>query len=464
MKRSVHVRGIDDSWLIVIVAIIAVILIVLDKTFGNTFTTSLGSIFPKADLMAFSLMALISIFIQFVLIRKTRKSVKVEKSKSRLGKSVVVIATLLQYSASVILVIILFEAIFTSQYNVDLVETIVGINLITSSVLLAILSSRFIRTLRNSPSKVVLAYTVSIAILSVSGIVTYIYADNFLQGKPDYITSDFNPFTSYAPTASPALVLLYQSIGIISFVSLWIATIFLTYHYASKSKGLRYWTIVIIPLVYFASLYIIPYLVRLDLLGAFGIEDNPIYAYGYNFFLNTVRTAGGIMFGIAFFILSRSIKHVQLKRSIIMTGFGLIILFGANASSVIIMTLYPPWGVISSTFLITGAYSFIVGLDSAALYLATDSSLRRTIAKSPQKEVDFLQSLGRAEAERIMTNKIESISKQIYNNIQYDNLFAISSEPNNVREYVNQVVGELWNVDPDVLQKAKDKHNGKNHE
>ena len=128
------------------------------------------------------------------------------------------------------------------------------------------------------------------------------------------------------------------------------------------------------------------------------------------------------------------------------------------------MTLYPPWGVISSTFLITGAYSFIVGLDSAALYLATDSSLRRTIAKSPQKEVDFLQSLGRAEAERIMTNKIESISKQIYNNIQYDNLFAISSEPNNVREYVNQVVGELWNVDPDVLQKAKDKHNGKNHE
>src|SRR6187402_8483 len=120
MKRSVHVRGIDDSWLIVIVAIIAVILIVLDKTFGNTFTTSLGSIFPKADLMAFSLMALISIFIQFVLIRKTRKSVKVEKSKSRLGKSVVVIATLLQYSASVILVIILFEAIFTSQYNVDL--------------------------------------------------------------------------------------------------------------------------------------------------------------------------------------------------------------------------------------------------------------------------------------------------------------------------------------------------------
>ena len=103
----------------------------------------------------------------------------------------------------------------------------------------------------------------------------------------------------------------------------------------------------------------------------------------------------------------------------------------------------PPWGVIPNTFLITGAYAFIVGLDSAALYMATDSSLRRTIAKSSQKEVDFLLSLGLTEAERIVTNKIESISRQVYNNIQYDNLFAISSEPNNVREYVNQVVGEL---------------------
>ena len=205
MKHTFHARSIGNSLLIVIVAIIAVILQVLDKTFGNTFTISLGNIFPQADLMVFGLMVLISITIQFVLIKKTRESVKVEKSKSRLGKSVLVIATLLQYSASGILVIILFEAIFTSQYNVDLLETVVGINLITSSVLLAILSSRFVRTYRNSPSKVVLAYTVAIAILSLSGIITFIYVDNFLQGKPDYITSEFNPFTSYSPTASPDL-------------------------------------------------------------------------------------------------------------------------------------------------------------------------------------------------------------------------------------------------------------------
>jgi hypothetical protein len=188
-----------------------------------------------------------------------------------------------------------------------------------------------------------------------------------------------------------------------------------------------------------------------------------MYAYSYNFFLNMIRTAGGIMFGVAFFVLSRTVNHLQLKRSIIMAGFGLIILFGANASSLVIMTLYPPWGTISSTFLIAGSYILLVGLDSAAVYIATDSSLRRTISKSPQKEYDFLRSLGRTEAERIVTSKIENISKQVYANIQYDNLFAISSEPRNVRDYVNEVIGELWKIDPDLIHKAKDRLNEENH-
>ena len=102
-------------------------------------------------------------------------------------------------------------------------------------------------------------------------------------------------------------------------------------------------------------------------------------------------------------------------------------------------------------------------MDSAAFYIATDSSLRRIIAKSSQKEYDFLKSLGRTEVERIVTNKVESVSKEVYNNIQYDNLFTISSEPRNVREYVNEVIGEFYKIEPDLLRKAKDRLNGKNH-
>ena len=452
MKFSFNAGSFDSRFLILFVVAVVVI---LDKTFGNTLTMSLENIFPQASLMVFSLMVLISITVQFVLFRNTRKSI--ERSRSRLGQIIFVVSTLLQYFAAGFLIIILFEALFTSQYNVDLLELVVGISLITSSLLLAILSSRFVRTYVNSPSKVLLAYSIAITVLSLSGIIAFIYIDNFLQGKPDYITPYFNPWISYSPTASPDLVFAYQFTAIMSFVSMWIATIFLTSRYASKSKKIKYWTIVSIPLVYFTSLYLIPLLQQQDLLGQLGIEDIPIYAYSYNFLLNTVKAAGGIMFGIAFFLLSRTIMHVQLKRSIIMAGAGLILLFGASTSSLVIMATYPPWGVISMTFLITGSYSLLVGLDSAAFYLATDSSLRRIIATSSQKEHDILKALGHAESQRMVIDKVNNISKRVYAEIQKDKLFAISSEPTNVQGYINEVLGEVWHIDPVLLQKARDK-------
>jgi hypothetical protein len=452
---SFHISNIDGNLLIIISVIAAVIIQVMDKSFGNTFTLSLNSI-PRADILVFGLMVLISITIQSVLIKKTRGSLKLEGSKSKLGKAVVLIAFLLQYAAAGILIITLFQIIFTSEYNVNLLETIVGINLITSSVLLTILLSRFLRTFRKSPSIVVLAYTIAIAVLSFSDIITFIYVDNFLQRKPDYITSQFNPWASYSPTASPDVVSAYQITGILSFVALWIATVFLTNHYASKNKT-KYWIMVSLPIIYFASIYLISYLEHIHLLEQLGVQDNPVYSYTYNLFLNTVRTAGGIMFGVAFFMLSKTIIHIQLKKSIVIIGAGLALLFSANASSLIIMTLYPPWGIISATFSIIGSYLLLIGFDSATFYLATDASLRRIIAKLPQKEYDLLKSLGYSETEKFVTSKVKNVSKQVYHEIEFDNLFYISSESSNIQEYINKVIMEVHRGDLTLFRKGKDK-------
>lgn len=452
---SFHTRSTHGNLLIIISVIAAVIVQVMDKSFGNTFTLSLDNTFPRADILVFGLLVLISIMIQSVLIKKTRGSLKLQGSKSKLGKAVILIAILLQYAAAGILIITLFQIVFTSEYNVDLLETIVGINLITSSILLAILSSRFLRSFRKFPSKVVLAYTISIAVLSLSDIITFIYVDNFLHRKPDYITSQFSPWTSYSPTASPNVVSAYQIMGIVSFVALWVAAIFLTNHYASKTKT-KYWIMVSLPIIYFASIYLLSYLEHLHLLEQLGLQENPMYGYAYNLFLNTVRTAGGIMFGVAFFVLSKIINHTQLKKSIVMSGAGLLLLFSANASSLIIMTLYPPWGIISATFSIIGSYLLIIGLDSASFYLATDASLRKIIAKLPQTEYDLLKSLGYSETENIVTSKVKNFSKQVYHEIKFDNLFYTSSEPINIQEYVNKVLMEVKRGDRTLLRRGKD--------
>jgi hypothetical protein len=62
-----------------------------------------------------------------------------------------------------------------------------------------------------------------------------------------------------------------------------------------------------------------------------------------------------------------------------------------------------------------------------------------------------------------VTDKVNSISKQVYNKIQYDNLFAISSEPSNIQDYIKEVISEAWQIDPGLFRKAKDKLSNGNH-
>jgi hypothetical protein len=144
MNVSFHERRFDRrGLLLVIVAIIGVVIQILDKSFGNTF--AIYNIFPHGDVLVFGLMVLISIIIQYMLIKKTRESLRIEKPKSRVGQVVLTVSVLLQYISGGLLVIILFQTIFTLSYSVALLEAILGINIFTSSALLATLSWRFVR-------------------------------------------------------------------------------------------------------------------------------------------------------------------------------------------------------------------------------------------------------------------------------------------------------------------------------
>jgi hypothetical protein len=451
MSRLFNTQRYDKSLFLIIIGIVGVIIQVMDRSFGNTY------IIPQYEMLFFSMMILISLAIQYLLIKRIRDAVKIERSKSRVGRAVLIASTILQFSSSGALVVILFQALFTLKYSIVLPEIVVGVNLITSSGVLAILSSRFVRSYKYSPSKLVLAYTIAIAALSLSGIITFAYIDNFLRIAPpgEYITSEFNQWSSYSPRVPAYLTTSYQIIGIISFVTLWIATVFMTRHYASNSKKIKYWIIASAPLVYFLGQFLVSLLENLDWPNWLGVADTPMYIYLYNFLINTARTGGGLMFGFAFFIISKTITHIQLKNSIVMAGVGLILLFGANATSLLIMTPYPPWGVLSASFLIVGSYSLIIGLDSAGLYLATDSSLRRIIQKSPQINYDILKSLGHTRVQEIVAEKIQNISKQVYNEIEFDNLFSTSFEPANVREYIDEVLRETSKRDTGLVQKSK---------
>ena len=93
--------------------------------------------------------------------------------------------------------------------------------------------------------------------------------------------------------------------------------------------------------------------------------------------------------------------------------------------------------------LLSAPYRYLY--ERRTFYLATDSSLRRVIAKSPQKEHDNLKAIGASASEEIVISKVASISKEVYDDIQSEKIFAIASEPADVQQYINEVFREVSN-------------------
>ena len=112
--------------------------------------------------------------------------------------------------------------------------------------------------------------------------------------------------------------------------------------------------------------------------------------------------------------------------------------------------MYPPWGLLSATYFLSGSYLLMIGLDSASFYVATDSSLRRIVQKSPERYLDIIRSLGQSKVEDIVMNKISSISQSVYDEIENNNLFRVSLEEENIQTYVMQVLAEVKQKKPEV--------------
>jgi hypothetical protein len=74
-------------------------------------------------------------------------------------------------------------------------------------------------------------------------------------------------------------------------------------------------------------------------------EYSTLYADIYNPLLNTSKIGGILLFGLFFLMLSKGIPNPRLKGSVMVTGIGLVFFIWNYISSLIILSMYPPWGL-----------------------------------------------------------------------------------------------------------------------
>lgn len=81
--------------------------------------------------------------------------------------------------------------------------------------------------------------------------------------------------------------------------------------------------------------------------------------------------------------MARGISHKNVVRNyMVISAYGLVLLFASNQAIVLVTAPYPPFGLASASFVGLSSYLVVAGVYSSAISVSLDLALRRTIRKS----------------------------------------------------------------------------------
>jgi hypothetical protein len=122
-----------------------------------------------------------------------------------------------------------------------------------------------------------------------------------------------------------------------------------------------------------------------------------------------------------------------------------MIVFTSSVSTILILSSFPAWGVISISFVLPSSFLILIGLDSVTFYVAGDIRVRSFLSNT-QNQFELLRALGSAKASSEAERKIHQLIKQIHNNTEAEALFSPKLESQDIKQYVGEVIAELKNI------------------
>lgn len=355
------------------------------------------------SIILFTIMVGICSFGAYFLLKFVREKSKSVVSKDPYLKVISTTVMVVQFLLIALVIFLLFEILFTSQYDTPLFVATALISEILALGLLGLFAQRFLSWfILNRQSTVVLIYGLSFAVAAFSLAVIVIYDVTYLPQKDPHITPQTGvvfPNTLEPGSLLDILFSIYTFLNMISFGLLILGTAILLFHYSKKIGQVKFWVIILLPLVYFISS---------------SVENLKIYApttdaqwFNWYLFSSLNSTAGGILFGVAFWTIGKTFNQNSVVKDYLkFAAFGFVLLFISTQASPS-GAPYPPYGIITMTFLPLSSHMIFLGLYSTAISISQDIQLRQSIKKVATQDSNLLSSIGTAHMEQEIQRKID---------------------------------------------------------
>lgn len=393
-----------------------------------------------AVFIAISVIFLASLYVMSNFVRKRSAEIRTRQVViNRLYKMVIISQILL----AAILVLVVFQISTISRYSVQLLIISTIISYFTSISLMGFLGYRFIMWFKSNRSPVLFFYGLACIVLAISGGFAVSVVSLILSNVPAFASQHVGTGYPYFSIGSATYLVSYgYSIStVLTFIIWWIASILVLRHYSEKWGSKKYIILISAPLVYFLIQF---QPVFFSLFSGFLNSEPVLFSILYTLAFTLSKPVGGILFSIIFWTTSRKLSsNIVVKNFLIISAYGLMLLFISNQAVVLVTASYPPFGLATVSFMGLSSFFVFVGIYASAISVAEDSKLRRTIRKYAISEAGLLDSIGMAEMEDKIRKKVFTVAKEQQKNLLELTGIKHTLSEAEVNQYLNEIIQEI---------------------
>jgi len=385
-----------------------------------------------------------------IFLLKLSSSLKFPKFKMR--KITFMTILIIQFFIMSMLFIIYGQIKISSLYYSAVFYTIIYLSLASSAAFLAIAAIQFLRWFIRGKNYLVMTYGLVMLVLCTNSIIGIIYLSEVSLSHPDTIKYKscsvmISSLSNPNPETINILANLYDITSFFSFVLAWLVTVLMLKDYTKHRNKLVYWVIFALPLIFFLPRYEIALYYfsshQVDnILTSINLNSD---IYGYqtlNTLLNSNLQLGGTFFGIAFLTIAAKLtSEREQRKSLIITGIGIMFLFASKDISTLIISSYPPLGAVSIAFMGIASYMVYAGIYNTAAHAARDKKLRRDLRVNIENNMKLLRSIASSQDRLEMEKNVKelmTLSTHLQKEEEQPDLTQ-----NEIRDIVNDVILEL---------------------
>jgi hypothetical protein len=427
----------------VLLSIIFIVLIV-DTSISRA-TSVIPGRFSDVRFATFVLIGIISVVVApFFILKFTKKENLSNRTAERLHFIVIHrITEFSQYLLAAIFLFFVLQMMIFSFYSIAALTLTTVIGYAVGSLMLGVLAAKFFEWFRSNRNSVVFLYGLSSAMITINLAVTCLFVAEILESQPAVVSSLMVINVPFIAPGSIAELLNYPYVVsyVLSFILAWIATVWLLRHHSSSLGTIKFWVILSLPLVFFL-LQFGPLFT--DLLSSFFRTQPVFFGTFYTLFFASSKSVGGVLFGIAFWVLALKIRNnIIIRNYLLLSAYGFMLLFVSNQAIVLTFNLYPPFGLSSVSFIGISSYLLMIGIYSSATSLSQDITLRQSIRRSTIRELELLDRIGMAHMKQQLEKRVINVVKAEQNNMIEQTGVQTSLTEDDIKSYLDQVLDEM---------------------